>query len=352
MTGLSGALGREVAAWRREMEVIALDRGRPATAGVLQRLTGVELTGVYGIARAEDGLRFETPESSTYMPGAFAWVEALWRGAGSTMFTPDRPEPVQRNRALATGRFDEVHLIDRSQFGYSAVEFRRRLEAFEQHLPDWRRFGLATLHHLRILVCEGPTLVGYMVAMHERPMTEAHRTRFNLLVGPLRRRLRMEHRLRRQAGEHTLLEAALEAFPEATFLVSPEGRVLHANQVGRALHERGQRRLRTHLAAAARGQVAPGTRVTEIEAGGARSMRLVEVTTSATRRASAEVARLGFTRRERQVLQAALAGGSYRMIAGALRISERTVERHVGALLHKAGAATMAELVVTLSARG
>ncbi len=66
------------------MEVIALDRGRPATAGVLQRVTGVELSGVYGIARAEDGLRFETPESSTYVPGAFAWVEALWRGAGST----------------------------------------------------------------------------------------------------------------------------------------------------------------------------------------------------------------------------------------------------------------------------
>ena len=105
LSALAPPLRRTVEAWRREMDVVSLEHGRPATAGVLQRLTGVSATAVHGIARGDDGIRFERPDASNIVPGTYEWTEAQWRDASrvATMFTPDRPEPQQRNRALFTG---------------------------------------------------------------------------------------------------------------------------------------------------------------------------------------------------------------------------------------------------------
>jgi DNA-binding NarL/FixJ family response regulator len=140
------------------------------------------------------------------------------------------------------------------------------------------------------------------------------------------------------------LVAALEHVPRPAFVVTPKGTVLLANRLGAAWIT-GDRTRREALA-----ELDPIQFETTRFSAEGREHRLA-VLRRAPERAEGRVTvppAWGLTRREREVLDVILRGGSNPDIAAALGCARKTVEHHVSAILKKAGVESRAALMVVL----
>ncbi|MGM0579018.1 MAG: helix-turn-helix transcriptional regulator [Myxococcota bacterium] len=272
-------------------------------------------------------------------PTAFGWEIAEYFRAsdaqGLAYYHPSRPSRAQRNRVL--------DLDDLYRTGKPLPAVARDL---------YPRFDLDRLDQLRVLVCDGPSMLTWLGAWREQPYTVRERMLFKGLVPAVRERLRLERAAGREAFEQVALDAALELFATPAWVVRWDGRnvrVLHANPAGiGALEARRQRVVeRLRRTCASPGPAQP-LRLLRLGGPGHGDLRLlverVPIEPPEPRLAAAS-ARWGLTARERQVLAMLAAGTSNRTIGDALKIASRTVEAHVTAVLRKADVGSRSELV-------
>ena len=94
---------------------------------------------------------------------------------------------------------------------------------------------------LRVLVCDGPALLGWVGAMRSEPFEARELRLMRELIPSLQRRLALDARLREAGMMHAALEAALESLGQAAYVVTSTGRVAYANSAGRVRLEQDAR---------------------------------------------------------------------------------------------------------------
>ncbi|NVJ19890.1 helix-turn-helix transcriptional regulator [Myxococcus sp. AM011] len=282
--------------------------------------------------------------------------ESLWG-----WYDPARPAPAQRNRALHFRSLQESEARQMPLHDQPAYEVARRLGLNEAELDAqrdrvntrsgavYRQLGMERMAFLRTLVCEGPSLLGWLGLAREEPFTEREQRVLQALTPALQRRLNMETRLRESGLMSTALEVAMEALGRAAWVVSGSGRVVHANSAGRVWLERGEPELMEQLRRGAQGIPCSGPlTLTPLRTTGLPAHYLAIDTgtaSSAAARVQALAARWSLTARESEVLTHIVQGETNKSIAGRLGCAERTVEVHVTHLLAKAHVESRSALI-------
>lgn len=336
MAGSRGRNAARVRAIQESLRVVRLD-GQSSIAELLtplRELLGSQAICAYGL-RQYEGERHEVDyryselldetAMSTLFPAYVAREEVRWG-----FFNPGRPEPKQRNRVMA---FDPNEL---------------RSHPLARDL--YAQLGIGGLDQLRVLVCEGPSLLGWIGAWQSGQYEPRQVAMLAAIVPDLRRRLSLDRQLGQRITS-SMLEVALDAIGRAAFIVAANGRILEANTAARALLEKDSTTTREQILAAvtARGDH-PRWHATRAHANGQRDEVLVlERSCTSAERTSGRVAdaatRWSLTRRQQEILAKVAEGNANQTIAAMLGLSERTVEVHVTALLEKAQVECRSELV-------
>lgn len=244
-------------------------------------------------------------------------------------FNPSRPERAQQNRVLTTDQLP----TDRP------VPIRQEL---------FPKLGVHEDDQLRVLVCEGDSLLAWVGAFRPEPFGPADRKLLADLVPALRHRLTLERLLSLSVVHEAAMVAALEELPGAAYLVREGGAITHANSAGRARLETRRVDVQQALAEVLRGAPQTTFQLSRLSAPGLSPHYLaVERAPRPTAAALAyqRAQRWGLTPRQSEVLALIAEGLSNRAIAARLGCAEGTVEIHVSAVLDKAGAESRAQLV-------
>jgi DNA-binding CsgD family transcriptional regulator len=241
-------------------------------------------------------------------------------------YDPVRPQPWQRNRPLRPIDVDD----------YAQAVLYREL---------YPKLGIAQKHQLRMLVCDGPALLGWVGGWREGEFREQEVEALRALLPALKRQLRLVAHFGHARLLLETLGVALEAFGAPAFVVRVDGYPAYANAAGTAcLSEAPETRER--LARAVRlGD--SDARVTPISARGAPPHWLVVLPPARPdllvmlERAAAV---WSLTPRQTEVLSHVVQGTPNKTIAATLGCSVRAVEVHVTALLDKTQTGSRAEL--------
>jgi DNA-binding CsgD family transcriptional regulator/PAS domain-containing protein len=283
------------------------------------------------------------------------------RGLDVVSYNPLKPEPWQRNRLVQAGsisrrtpyrlRLDagpRAGLVSHPKANAAAAAGVR----FERDV--YGKLGVGGHDTLRVLLCEGPSLLGWLGVLQPEVPTTRQREILRALVAPLRARLIVERLL----GEATLfgpaLSVALEEVPGAAWLLDGVGRVAHANAAGRAMLARDGASLRESLRTArAEGARPPAFRIMPIKVGDRvhGHLAFAPVAPAAPRDGGAvarAAARFGFTPGQTRVLERLAEGFTNAAIAAHLGLAERTVESHITGMLDRAQLASRSALLVTV----
>lgn len=271
-------------------------------------------------------------------------------------FNPACPQPSQRNRELqfqAPGTDaaplpppqDERHTLWKT-LGITAEEqaqVRSTIGGFLQGC------GLDRMMFLRVLVCDGPALLGWVGAMRSEPFEARELSLMRELIPSLRRRLALDSRLREAGMLHAALEVALESLGQAAYVVVSTGRVAFANSLGRARLEQDAGLVADALKRHLRGEpLGVEMSLTPLRIAGAPAYYLA-IAQGQPVQALARVHTLssgwGLTAREMEVLGRLVHGESNKAIALQLGCAERTVEVHVTRILAKAQVESRSALI-------
>lgn len=207
---------------------------------------------------------------------------------------------------------------------------------------------------LRILVCEGDTLLAWVGLFRSGPYTERERRLFGRLAAPLRQRLEAERWVASGPLASAGLEAALSHIGAPAALVDRRGRVRHANAAARAHAAADPARHAERMRRAVAG-ADPDFRVTRLAlAGLSPHFLVVERPPPADpgARAAALRQRWSLTPRQAAVLAEVALGRTNKAIAASLGIAEGTVELHVTALLQRSESESRAQLVARFWTEG
>jgi len=335
---LSRATGRDVSDVQSALRSI-VDGGPSALSwlpGALQDVTGARWSICCSYAPRGDGMRLEqgfiAGASESMVPFTDQWLAD--KSVGWTAFNPMAPEPAQRNAVLTLEELARV----------SGIEDVRQTPVMRE---CYARFGLARDHQLRLLVCEGPSLLAYISVAESAPFSPTQRRALSALTSPLARRLSIERLLGTAETAHAALEAAMDQIPAAAFLLGAHG-LVDCNQLGSSW-------LATDRTAKVQ------ELLDAVQRGSHPSFRIIPVTTSTGTRRHLLVARVGralrhacrvasaqwgLSARQAQVLELLSEGLTNQAIAAALKVSPKTVEFHLRAMFEKAQAETRSELVV------
>ncbi len=307
------------------------DGDGPALRALLPELRSLldsELGAAYGLLHAGGELSFDflfTTGMSIPRLGPEFEVRIRESARSPLSYDPIRPEPRQRN---------VVRVLSPGDLRPAARDF-------------YARHGVGDHHQLRVLLCEGPSLLAWVGGFRRDPFGPRERRVLEALAPALQRRVLLERRLAVAPVAMQLLATALEEIGTAAFLLRRQTVVL-ANSAGRLLLDRQRaatlEELRDHLAGRRRG----GFSLTRHTGPGSPD-HILAVAQAApcdpAPRASALKARWGLTARQAEVLALVARGWSNKAIAGELHCAEGTVEFHVTALLARAQRASRAELV-------
>jgi DNA-binding CsgD family transcriptional regulator len=213
------------------------------------------------------------------------------------------------------------------------------------------RLAVRVEDQLRVLVCEGPSLLAWVGGFRAEPYTARDRRVLGALVRPLRRRLLLTRRLESADVTRVALDIALENLPGPAFLVSPAGAVSLANAAARARLDAHPTETRRNVAQAIRGTELEW-RAVPVRARGTPVSYLVLARdrNDAAGRVRAAACGWGLTPRQAQVLALVVAGASNARVAATLGISERTVETHLGAIFTRASVGSRAALAAAVLA--
>ncbi len=315
----------------RRVRAIPLDGGAPDLAiDGFRAAFGASLWAAHRLRRAEAGYAPEFLEydaiGAPNLPGYFEMFRT--RPSEVLLYDPERPPPEQRDRVLSLQdlRVERGAVVDGAR-------------------PMLRLIGVETHDQLRVLVCDGPELLGWYGGFREKPFTAKERAALHALTPSLRTALLWKRRLARGDAARAGLEHAMEALGCPAFLLTREGSVEHANEAGRRLLADRPGSLVAEL----RARVASGT-AESIPARGAGVSELeLVVLRGPSDRLAAALARAceawSVTKRQREVLTLLASGDTNKSIATKLGCAEVTIELHVTALLRKSGAETRTELV-------
>lgn len=276
-------------------------------------------------------------------------------------FNPACPQPAQRNRVIqflpAGGEEPPVQrprderLEPWRKLGMSPEEQERLHARVRANLSAFlKQNGVDQMVHLRVLVCEEASLLGWVGVMRPEPFGERELALMRELTPVLQRRLRLDTRLREAGLVHAALEVALEALGQPAYVVTATGRVAHANAAGRArLEQDGARHVAEALTRHLRGEPGGGSlSVTPLRLAGA-APHYLAVQRDDSARTFARLHELAtgwkLTARETEVLGHLVRGESNKTIAGHLGCAERTVEVHVTRILAKARVESRSALI-------
>jgi DNA-binding CsgD family transcriptional regulator len=251
-----------------------------------------------------------------------------------TAFNPTRPERQQRNAVLTMTQIKKLA-------GVSTAPVLSTI---------YPLFGIARDEQLRVLVCDGASLLAYVALFQANDFELRQRRLLRRLVPMMQRRLSRERVLSNASSTKLLLGAALEEIPSAAFVLSDGGRVIEANRLGARWLDvngfEGRRALRDAVIAPGPTAIAAFRLTHVVTAEESPKVLAVEVTTTATFYSVARAGdRWGFTARELQVLEGVASGMPTRTLAAQLGVSERTVEAHLTRMFAKAQVATRAEMI-------
>ncbi|NOK36328.1 LuxR family transcriptional regulator [Corallococcus exercitus] len=348
-----------------------LEPGSEALPAVLAALRGAlraERTAAYGVDVGPD--RYHTafvhgvgfPQPPSVLSEAF---DASLPPAGSRFgyFDPARPPLAQRNRAM---RFSPLGMSEPlralpitgegegplwERLGLSEEEWEHaRVQLAGNASNLYRRLGLEHLAQLRVLVCEGDMMLGWVGAFRAEPFTEREQRLLQALTPSIQRRMALDRRLREAGLLGPALGAALEVLGRPAWVVTFSGRVMHANKAGQARWEQDSQALAAQVRECLRSP--PGTGPL-FSSGPLRTQGLPDhylvldpgPPTDPTSRLPVLTQRWGLTAREAQVLEHVVQGETNKAIALHLGCAERTVEVHVTHLLNKAQVESRSALI-------
>jgi DNA-binding CsgD family transcriptional regulator len=250
-----------------------------------------------------------------------------------------RPDPVQRNRIVGLDTIGRLAGV-------------RTLEEIPVYREFYTRVGLDKADQLRVLVCDGPSLLALVSVFRHERFTDLERRTMQRLVPALQRRLCVERSLANADCTHLLLDAAIAAIPTPAFVTDALGTVVEANATGQLWLQTEGRGGREVLREATRRARHPLYDVTPVAAPGApRRCLLVQRGAGdmpVKLRAAQAAARWSLTRRQSEVLALVVEGLPTRTMAAVLGVSERAVEAHLTAIFEKAQVETRAELASTV----
>ncbi|MEP6865164.1 MAG: helix-turn-helix transcriptional regulator [Deltaproteobacteria bacterium] len=345
VTELSGGDRSVVRDIAEELATIRLDRPGSALPGILpaarraiecesllvlsplERVTGWDIER-FDHDNFSDGPEFRDRFLRFFAtaPRRYAWYDA------------SRPEPDQRNRLI-----DALAIIPPSEYEASRI-YREVMEPSGLHLH----------RQPRVLVCDGPSLLGWFGAFHPMPFDARQNGLLAALVPAVRARLRMERQLAHTSRVHAVLDHALEQIGAPAFVVGATGQVLEASSSALVLLQSR----RTEVTAAILDAVAGRPRscsglpleLTRIAEPGTPTcyLAVMRAGSADTRIASAVLAacvRWGLTPRQRQVLELVVRGTATPTIAAQLGVSARAIELHLTALFDRASVDNRSALI-------
>ncbi|MBE4750152.1 LuxR family transcriptional regulator [Corallococcus sp. ZKHCc1 1396] len=338
----------------------------PAVLAALRDALRAERTAAYGVDVGPDryhttflhGVGFVEPP-----PVLAELFDASLPPAGSRFgyFDPARPPPAQRNQPV---RFSPLGLTETlralplagegtlwERLGLSEQEWeqaRTQLAAHSMNL--YRRLGLEHMAQMRVLVCEGETMLGWVGAFRPEPFTEREQRLLHALTPAIQRRMAMDRKLREAGLLGSALGAALEVLGRPAWVVTFSGRVMHTNKAGRARLEQDVQGVTAQVRDCIRSP--PGTGPL-FSSGPLRTTGLPDhylvldpgPPTEPASKLPVLAQRWGLTAREAQVLEHVVQGETNRAIALHLGCAERTVEVHVTHLLNKAQVESRSALI-------
>jgi len=256
-------------------------------------------------------------------PHRYAWYDAT------------RPEPSQRNRVL-----EAIERIPPGEYEasriYREVMVPLRLERHRQ---------------LRVLLCDGPSLLAWFGAFHASPVATRQYALLRALAPALRARLALERQLGPVPRLRAALDAALEEIAAPAFLTNAAGVPDSFNSAGHASLQRDRRGVCAALAEAVRSPARSqrfSVTALRTDAGACGHLVVAKSDASGQARAGAAARRWSLTKRQTEVLDWLARGATNVRIAAELRISERTVEVHVAAIFGRAEVSSRAELVAKI----
>lgn len=314
----------------------------------LRELLGLEIVLAYGVRRGTETFELSFAHSAGFPRGRERLRDELGVLVSSSrvwgLYDPEQPEPAQRNLPYACPTSETSFRLAQAPRGARRRPSRAELSGItrDPNGPAAQFFRSARLDRhwqLRVLVCEGSSLLGWVGGFRTEPVGPREVELLRALTPALRQRLSLERLLDRGAFGERALSAMLEDFSRPAFIVASNGRVDDANSLGRQLLAAKPGETRTALTEALGVPNAgpSGFRVTPLGLCGATPLFLV-VANGAPRledRARGVAVRWGLTPRQTEVLTLILTGAGNKGIASTLRCAERTVEVHVTALLMK-----------------
>lgn len=250
------------------------------------------------------------------------------RGVSWGAYDRLRPDPRERNRV------------------FQLKPLLARVGAEWPVLQCYRHWGIGGHDQLRVLVCEGDSLLGYLGAWQPEPFRREQVQTVRALVKPLQRRLRVERALAGASRLRDALDAALGALGCEAFLTNEKGAIVEANALGRAALVADSATTRREVLDCSRGRPAPRCERFLLRGRSRPSGALVLRRLREGDRISRAAARWGLTPAQARVLALLGEGLSNRAIAARLEVTERTVEAHLTAIMEKAQVESRAELLV------
>jgi DNA-binding CsgD family transcriptional regulator len=310
-----------------------------ASLEALHELLETDKVFLYTLAQRPDGddLMVARDAAVTYPRGRMRKVfDAFLRGRGIEwgVYNAIRPEPAHRDRVISS---DELAALSDG-----------RSRVIEEDL--YRRLGTFGEDTMRVIVCDGPSMLAWVGFMQPDKTTDRQRELFERVIPAFRRRLEFERLVGESSFTGTALAAALEQVNAAAWMLGPNGRLVHANAAGRARFDRDPADTSSALEACLVGRVDSRFKVTPLrDADGRGGHIVVELQQPATGHALPDVARrFGLTPAQTRVLERVARGISNATIAAELGVAERTVEAHVTAILVKAQVPSRAALIVQI----
>ncbi|MDB4945171.1 MAG: Transcriptional regulator, LuxR family [Labilithrix sp.] len=310
----------------------------------LRELLGAEKAFLYSFGHREGGDDLVLTRQAFAAPSDVAWGAIFadylrGRGVQYGVYNALHPEPEQRNKVMDTR---EIRAVSAD-----------RADAMDDEL--YSRLGVRGHDTLRVLVCDGPSLLAWVGIIQQEPTTEAQRQLLEGLVPVFARRLTFERMFQQARLSDAALTLALEEIGGPAWVVRADGSVAHANAAGRARLDREGAELASALRARVlqpRGESRRFKATRRRDEAGSDVHIVVETALSASSNGSAgldvaeAVRRLGLTPAQTRVFELLAGGSSNAAIAASLGIAERTVEAHVTAILMKAQVPNRATLIV------
>jgi DNA-binding NarL/FixJ family response regulator len=306
---------------------------------VLREALGARLVGAYAVAHANDRLELEWPDTAgpavdplrvRHAVGGF-----IEKHVGLKTFTVTRPEREQRNRVLSISQIEQLTGVKR---GHA--------------VPGQKELGLEHDDLVRVLVCDGPSMLLWVGAFRPEPFHGRQAAVLRAIVPSLRKYLVHERLISGAPRLKAALDAALEAIGAPAFVVSKAVRMEHANSAARALLNRDRRAVLGSIANAIAGRASEipveVVRLSGRETGYLAIPRWKAAPIRVAKRARAASRRWGLTPRQAEVLELVARGLSNRTISDTFRVSQRAVEMHVSAIFDKAGVESRASLLSLL----